>query len=203
MIKTQGPLSAAEITNQMHITNMAVRRHLGTLEKDGLIITDKIVHQAMGRPAAIYRLTDTAEEMFPKNYHLLTLDLLYELVQEAGPDMVDILFKRRKSTLQEKYAGQVEGKDLEDKVAVLTQIQNENGYMARWEKMGGPGDKMEYVLTEHNCPISQIANHYEQACRCELELFESLLDAEVKRTTCLAKGDRNCTYTIKKRSREQ
>ncbi|MCZ8514277.1 ArsR family transcriptional regulator [Paenibacillus filicis] len=179
------------------------RRHLNSLEKDGLIECDRIVHQAMGRPTAVYRLTDAAEDLFPKKYHLLALDLLHELIQETGPDMVDVLFKRRKGTLQQKYAEQIKGKKLEDRVAVLADIQNESGYMAKWEKLESSNDEEEFIITEHNCPISHIANQYEHACNCELDLFESLLDADVKRSTCLAKGDHNCTYKIKPRLKDR
>ncbi|MFC5650941.1 helix-turn-helix transcriptional regulator [Paenibacillus solisilvae] len=201
MIKTQGSLSATQITNQMDITNMAIRRHLNTLEKEGLI-ESKTMRQAMGRPTAVYSLTDAAEDLFPKKYHTLTLDLLNELVDEAGPNMVEVLFKRRKDTLHKKYKGEIQGKNLEEKVALLAGIQNENGYIVKWEKSGEDGPE-EYVLTEHNCPISQIANQYDHACTCELELFESLLDADVKRTNCLAKGDQKCVYKIKARAKER
>jgi len=37
MMKTAGPLSAKEITNELQITEMAVRRHLSSMERDGLI----------------------------------------------------------------------------------------------------------------------------------------------------------------------
>jgi predicted ArsR family transcriptional regulator len=60
-------------------------------------------------------------------------------------------------------------------------------------------DGGEYVLMEHNCPISQIANRYNHACDCELKLFESLLDADVERTECLAQQGRKCVYVIRQR----
>ena len=37
LLKTQGQLNAAELAEQLHLTEMAVRRHLSTLERDGLI----------------------------------------------------------------------------------------------------------------------------------------------------------------------
>jgi predicted ArsR family transcriptional regulator len=58
----------------------------------------------------------------------------------------------------------------------------------------------EYVLEELNCPISQVANRYQHACRCELDLFQSLLEADVERTECLAKGDKKCVYRIRKQA---
>ncbi len=192
MMKTSGPLSTKEITGQLGITEMAVRRHLGTMERDGLI-ESKMVRQTMGRPTAVYGLTELAESMFPKKYHTLTLDLLGELEQECGEETVNRLFDRRKDKLNRQYEADMHGKDLFEKVQRLAEIQNENGYMTECETQ----DDGQYVLMEHNCPISQIANRYNHACECELKLFESLLDAKVERTECLAQEGQKCVYVIK------
>jgi len=192
LLKTSGQLTAKELTDRLGITGMAVRRHIANLERDNLI-ESTTVRLPMGRPAAVYRLTDTADDFFPKNYHAVALDLLAELESESGEAMVNHLFDLRRSTLEQRYVGKMAGKDLERKVAALSEIQNENGYMASWEKFGDDG----FILTEYNCPISQVANKYNHACSCELQLFESLLNAEVSRTDCLADGDNKCVYRIR------
>lgn len=66
LMKTAGPLSAKELTTELQITEMAVRRHLGTMERDGLI-ESKMIRQTQGRPTAVYGLTELAEGIFPKN----------------------------------------------------------------------------------------------------------------------------------------
>jgi predicted ArsR family transcriptional regulator len=193
MLKVNGELSAKEITEQLGITGMAVRRHIATLERDNLI-ESTTVRLPMGRPAAVYRLTRQAEEYFPKNYHTIALDLLDELEREAGTETVNRLFERRQATLYNKYRDQLSAPELEQKVAALADIQNDNGYMAKWHK----DENGEYVLTEYNCPIYQVAGRYKQACTCERSLFASLLDAEVERTDCLADGGSKCVYRIRR-----
>ncbi|WP_054956941.1 helix-turn-helix transcriptional regulator [Paenibacillus dakarensis] len=191
MLKTQGPLSAKSISSALLVTEMAVRRHLGSLEKDGVIETE-LIRQAMGRPLTLYRLAPCAEALFPNKYSTLTLDLLDELAEEAGEEMVSRLFERRRDKLRQRYEAGVAGKVLADRVRTLTNIQNDNGYMAECEQT----EDGKYVIKEHNCPISQIANRYNQACSCELELFSSLLQAKVQRTECLASGGCRCVYVI-------
>jgi len=192
MLKTSGELTNKELTDQLGITGMAVRRHISILVRDNLI-ESTTVRLPMGRPAAVYRLTDQADDYFPKKYHSVALDLLAELEGEAGETMVNHLFDLRKVTLMQRYGDKMKNKNLEHKLAALSEIQNENGYMAAWEKNGDN----EYIFTEYNCPISQVANKYNHACSCELSLFESLLDAEVSRSDCLAKGDKKCVYHIR------
>nr|WP_156282009.1 metalloregulator ArsR/SmtB family transcription factor [Paenibacillus sp. NEAU-GSW1] len=193
LLKTNGELSAKDLTEQLGITGMAIRRHLEGFEKNGLLKT-RLIRQAMGRPTALYSLTEQAEQFFPKKYNTLALDLLSELAAESGEDTIHVLFDRRKETLLSKYAPALENKQLSEKVAALAQLQNDNGYMVQWEQQ----NEDEFVLKEHNCPIADVANKYNHACQCELQLFQSLLNADVTRTECLAKGDMKCEYQIKR-----
>ena len=49
MLKTAGSLTVSDISKELGITEMAVRRHLNTLERDEMI-KSTLVRQAMGRP---------------------------------------------------------------------------------------------------------------------------------------------------------
>ncbi|GGA32577.1 transcriptional regulator [Paenibacillus physcomitrellae] len=191
LLKTRGPLTAKEMAAELGITEMAVRRHLGTLERDELI-EPRLQRQTMGRPTSVYALTEHADGLFPKTYHKVALDLLGELAEEAGEDMVSRLFERRKLKLMRNYEPKMSGEDLRGKVRLLADMQNEGGYMAECEEL----DNGQFVLKEYNCPIFQVANVYNQACSCELDLFQSLLGTDVQRTECLAKGGSCCTYVI-------
>ncbi|WP_159881408.1 helix-turn-helix transcriptional regulator [Paenibacillus puerhi] len=193
LLKTKGPQSVGELSRQLGITEMAVRRHLHTLERDNLI-ESRLVRQAMGRPTHLYSLAPAADDLFPKKYQHLTLDLLEELAALAGPGQVDLLFERRKERLIGRYEDRMTGKPLADRVKELADIQHANGYMVNLETR----DDGSFVLQEHNCPISQVAKQYNHACSCELAMFRDLLgtDAAVERTECLAKGGSKCSYVI-------
>ncbi|OXM84389.1 helix-turn-helix transcriptional regulator [Paenibacillus rigui] len=194
MLKTKGALTVSDMAKQLGITEMAVRRHLNTLERDGLI-ESKLVRQAMGRPTNLYSLTESADELFPKKYHHLTLDLLGELMEEAGEAKVQQLFDRRKERLIGRYEEQLKGKPLSERVQTLADIQNANGYMVDWTAT----EDGQFIINEHNCPISQVANQYNHACQCELLMFETLLGADVERTECLVKGGMKCSYVIQEK----
>ncbi|GBG07343.1 ArsR family transcriptional regulator [Paenibacillus sp. MY03] len=199
LLKTRGALSTKDLTEELGITVMAVRRHIQSLERDNLIAS-KTIRQSMGRPTAVYTLTGQAEGFFPRKYHTLTLELLNELEDHFGEKAVDQLFDGRKDKMLKKYDQSMQGKDISDRVSKLAEIQNENGYMVEWEKVNDD----EYLLKEHNCPIEQVASKYQHACQCELQLFKSLLgDADVSRTECLAKGGQRCTYSIKKKKEKK
>jgi predicted ArsR family transcriptional regulator len=197
LLKTNDELTAKELTDQLNITSMAVRRHIDALERDGFIEA-RTIRQPMGRPTATYHLTERSNVLFPSKYHAVALDLLGELVQESGEEMVERLFERRKEKLFKKYTAVMENKSFHEKISLLASLQNENGYMVEWDQTS----EDEYTFVEYNCPIAQIANQYNHACRCELQLFESLLEAEVTRPACLAEGGRKCLYKIQRRVQE-
>lgn len=197
MLKTQGSCSTSDMAKAMGITEMAIRRHIQTMEKDGLIRTF-LVKQAMGRPAYRYSLTKEADDLFPKNYPQLTLELLGELEEQPeGAEIIGRMFEGRRDKLESRYRDRMKNRSLSERVAALAEIQNAGGYMAEWT-----ADRKEpgtYVLYEYNCPVAKVANRYRQACQCERQLFERLLDADVERTECLADGDRRCTYLVRRR----
>lgn len=199
MLKTRSSLSVSEMAKDLGITEMAVRRHLNTLERDGYV-TSALVRQSVGRPAHLYSLTEQADECFPKNYDSLTLDLLAELESDAfGDEAVGKLFTGREEKLVLQYQSRMDAKTLEERVKELAEIQNQGGYMAEWER----DVKGDYFIHEYNCPITQVAKRYNQACECELSLFERLLHAHVERTECLAQGGGKCTYRIRQRNQVQ
>ncbi|WP_139490743.1 helix-turn-helix transcriptional regulator [Brevibacillus dissolubilis] len=191
MLKLKGSLPVSDIANDLGITEMAVRRHLNTLERDDLI-TSTLVRQAMGRPTNVYSLSQQADELFPRNYSDLTLDFLKDIQEIDGDDKIDALFNRREDRLEEIYRQQIQG-ELEDRVAALAELQNEKGYMVEWEKDEETGD---YLLKEFNCPIAQVAREFTQACQCELSLFRKVLETTVEQTHCMAKGAEKCVYRI-------
>lgn len=194
LLKTNGAMSAAQLAVHLNMTEMGVRRHLYTLEEEGLLETE-MVRQPMGRPLRIYRLSTQGDEQFPKQYHQLILDLLKEMEFWPEEDGVGKLFESRKQSLVEKYAPQMAQSDLDERVEALGTIQDHNGYMVETERE----EDGSWLLHEYNCPIAQVAQHYKQPCACELALFRELLDADVTRTECIAEQGKRCTYRIRKR----
>jgi len=196
LLKREGRMNANELSLAIGLTEMAIRRHMYELEKAGSVRIIS-VKQPMGRPYHAYELTLAADGLFPKNYDALTLDLLAELADNPDTSaLIDVMFQGRKQKLLERFAARMHNKSLEDRVAELADIQNLGGYMTEVERTGDSS----YILHEYNCPIAQVADKYEQACQCELALFQELLDVPVTRTECLAKGQNRCSYHIKQPS---
>src|SRR5436189_4171855 len=56
-----------ELAQELALTDNAVRAHLATLERDG-IVQQRGARRGSGKPSYIYELTPEAEYLFPKAY---------------------------------------------------------------------------------------------------------------------------------------
>ncbi|MBM7604288.1 putative ArsR family transcriptional regulator [Metabacillus crassostreae] len=194
LIKKEGSLTVNELTSHLNITHMAVRKHLGSLEKDGFILSSEL-KQPMGRPLQIYSLSQKAAEYFPKNYEGISVDFLNDIKELHGEETIDLLFKNREERLSTEYRTRMQHKHHSvEKLNEMVNIQNEKGYMAELLKI----DNNTYELTEYNCPILSVAKEYKVACRCETAMFKEVIGTEnINRTLCQTEGDRHCKFLIK------
>jgi predicted ArsR family transcriptional regulator len=192
LLRFRGEMTVDELSRLMGISSVAVRQHLEVLTAANLV-TSLTERRPIGRPRRVYALTDAADDLFPKNYHILAHQILDHLLERDGPKKVAEVFEGRRQRLEAQYAERVRGKSLRDRVAAVAKMQDENGYMSDWEQR----EDGSFVLREHNCAICKVARNFPQACQKELELFTNLLDADVSRDQHMAKGDCMCSYVIR------
>lgn len=195
LLRTVGPMGASALAECLGITHVAIRRHLTALERDGLV-TSTLERQPMGRPTRLYSLTEQAEDLFPKKYGALSLEILDFLAeQENGLDLINGFFSRRRQDLIQRFGPHVDGPaEIGERVARLAEVQAASGYLASWKSGDRPGT---FYLLEHNCPVHTVSRKYEHACRHEMEFFKEVLGTQdVVREECIAKGGSCCRYRV-------
>lgn len=192
LLKKEVSLSVNELTDCLQITHMAVRKHLNSLEKDGLLESHEM-KKPMGRPLQLYSLSKKGERLFPKNYEGITIEFLRDLKEIYGEESITLLFKKREQRLTNEYSAKMEHKSNPDKIKELVRIQNEKGYMANIEQL----EPNTYELIEYNCPILSVADEYNIACSCETQMLKNVLKTDqIKRTNCKTDGDHHCKFLI-------
>jgi predicted ArsR family transcriptional regulator len=194
LLKRHGPQTVAKLHELLGLSRVAVRRHLEALESEGLV-EQTTRAPGRGRPAHRYALTDAGNELFPRNYQQLANQLLEAVRAELGPAAVERLFAHRQQALARQYAERTAGRGLPELASELAAIQDENGYMAKWE----PAGPDRYLVREHNCAISRVAGANPSACSHELALFRQLAgpDVEVDRISHIQSGDLECAYVLR------
>jgi predicted ArsR family transcriptional regulator len=190
-LKRQGDMTVSELCDALQITAMAVRRHLIGLQKEGLV-DSKIVKQLRGRPTYKYCLTDKAESLFPSGFQSLAADLLDAVHEQSGHKGVMDLLALRNDRQIRTLLPRMENKTLREKVAEVSKIFSENGYMTEWEET----EEGKFIIFQRHCAVHSVANQYRQLCVLEPKLIESLVGVPVTRQQYIMNNDPVCAYVV-------
>jgi predicted ArsR family transcriptional regulator len=197
-VRRRGEATAEQVAEQLEITVSGARQHLSALARDGLLDSAELPSPAgqRGRRTLTYSATAAADAYFPKAYGELTNELL-GYVADTDRELLDELFaRRREARITGARARLTSKRTLRAKVAELTRILDEDGYLASWEQVE-PG---VFRIVEHNCAIWAVAERYGQACTSELEFIRTVLEgADVERVQHMIAGARRCAYEVRAR----
>ncbi len=196
LLKMRAGMTVSQLTDALPISQMGIRQHLAILESEDLVEYYR-EKQKRGRPLHIYRLTDQANSLFPTTYANFAVGLMHEVAKFNGPGFITKVFQERMKSQLQAYQQRLQGKNLPERVKELTRIRDEEGYMACFDE-----NEDDYVLIEHNCPISVIAEEYPYVCEIELGLFRQSLGTKVVREEHLMQGSHRCCYRISKARKE-
>jgi DeoR family transcriptional regulator, suf operon transcriptional repressor len=194
-LRRTGPTPPDAIALALGASRSGVAQQLRALDSAGLV-TRTVVRHGVGRPRHLYDVTPLAQELFPSNYDGLATGLLAAILEVGGDTLVEEVFAARRRQAGARLRAEIEAAlptdaPLEDRLRELARLQDELGYLAEARTDGG-----ELRLIEHNCAVLDVAQASPVACQAELELFEELLGAEVRRERHIASGDRCCEYRV-------
>lgn len=188
----KGQGTATQLAKALKLSSQAIRRHLSELETEGLI-EYKSVQQGMGRPKHIYQLSQKGKSLFPHRYGEFAVSFIDTLIETVGKDGVSKVLEKQWQKKAQEYRDRVGDGNLKDRVSKLVQIRQEEGYMAELHQK----EPQNFILTEYNCAISEVAESYPSICGHELEMFSAILpDCRVERTHWLNSGEHRCGYLI-------
>jgi predicted ArsR family transcriptional regulator len=192
LLKRHPGASLGEVAEALHISKVAVLGHLPPLEAEGLV---ERTYQAgrVGRPRAVFRLTDRATALFPQGYTEMSLCALEFIERRLGRTGVTELLQERAHELEDRHRGRLALPALRERVGELARIRTEGGYMA---ETGAKG-RGTFEILEHNCPILALAGRFPEACESERRMFESLLNARVDVQHRMAAGDPVCRFLVR------
>ncbi|MEM7727053.1 MAG: iron-sulfur cluster biosynthesis transcriptional regulator SufR [Cyanobacteria bacterium P01_A01_bin.45] len=201
--------TALELAEALDISPQAVRRHIKDLEAENLIIYSSSVQEGMGRPQHRYKLSIDGKKYLnwadksinSENYGEFAVSLLDTLAETVGKDQVGTILRKqweRKSQNYREYLGNV---SLESRLEKLVELRKAEGFMAEChavESKKSENNENSFIITEHNCAISNVAESFPSVCGHELEMFSAVLpDCTVERTHWIINGEHRCGYLVK------
>jgi predicted ArsR family transcriptional regulator len=193
----QGPQTIAVLADRLGLSTAAVRRHIGCLVADGLLVevqNRRPVRRGRGRPARTYTVTDAGRAAFPHSYDDLATTALRYLRDTGGEQAVVAFADHRAATLALALTPRVSGSDIRSRVESLTSALIAEGYAATTED--APVATTGVQICQHHCPVAHVAAEFPQLCEAETRAFEGVLGTYVQRLATIAHGDGVCTTHV-------
>lgn len=183
-----------DILHHFTISETAVRKHLQELINQGYV-KESVIKQEIGRPYHLYALTGKGHATFPHQNKELPLELLQDLEEVGGKEVVNQLLLKRKEREQEQLAKKINHFPFSKQVEKLVDTQNERGYMMEYET----DEDGNFEVVNYNCPIYNIATTYDQICTNEKNMLTDIFpESDVCFHSCIASGGKYCGWYITK-----
>ncbi len=161
----RGVGTVEELSVQLKVTDNAVRAHLATLERDGLV-ERRGFQRGARKPHFSYALTAEAEQLFPKAYSTLFNQLLAILKQTLSPRKLEVVLHKVAEAL-------AVGNTPEENETIESRAERA---LAALESLGGAsnlqdeGGKLS-INSVTSCPFDVSVSKHPEVCR----LAESFL----------------------------
>lgn len=194
LLRRKGPQTVQSLSEAIGITPVGIRKHLDTLEIDGLV-KSTTQRRPIGRPVQIYSLTDAADDLFPKAYHTALVAIIRQILQVGGEELLMKVLEGRLQEMEAAYREYAAGATtLEERVAALARVRDEGGYMAEWERTDDG-----YLLIEHNCALCRATREFPQLCAAEARFMRRVLGegVSITRVEHQTEGGHRCVYLIR------
>jgi predicted ArsR family transcriptional regulator len=172
----QSSKTVDELARELNLTDNAVRLHLGTLERDGLVQARGVRREGgVGKPATEYEISAEAEPSFSKAY----IPFLSTLLAALGDRMTPVEIRALMRDVGHRMAGSVP--DSSNTVAMRTKIAsdllNALGGVTRVER---DPDSKDLRILGSGCPLSVAVGQREEVCVAVQTMLRDVIGVSVR-----------------------
>lgn len=182
------PCTVEELAEKLELTDNAVRAHLATLERDG-VVKQSGLRRGPRKPHFTYALTDDADKLFPKAYDALLNQLIAVLKTRLQPDEIEAVLREVGRAIATDAATGRET-SIDSRVQNALKVLEAIGGAAEAEKHG---DKI--VIRSNGCPLAAAVSVHPEVCRLAETLVAEVVKAPVKEL-CDREGRPKCRFEI-------
>lgn len=186
-----GAMTTDELAKALKLTDNAVRAHLATLERDGLVRTGGERREGkVGKPATVYHISPEVEPLFSKAYLPFLTALLSALGEQLGPEELRALLKE----VGLRLVAQVRrpSGDLSQRVLAASNFLNDLGGLSSVEEVD---QGARYTIQSRGCPVGAAVRERPEVCEAIVALMSELTGAKVR--SCCSRGDRpSCCFEV-------
>jgi len=171
-ILRSSPCTVEELATRLELTDNAVRAHLSTLERDG-IVRQSGIRRGARKPHFTYALTEEADRLFPKAYDALLNQLIAVLKHRLSPTEIEDVLREVGRAVA---ASMPNGHDasLQSRVQKAVKVLEAIGGSAEIEQNNG-----KIVIRGNGCPLAAAVSVHPEVCRLAETLIGEIVKAPV------------------------
>ena len=182
------PCTVEDLAEKLSLTDNAVRAHLSTLERDGLVRQSGL-RRGPRKPHFTYVLTDEADRLFPKAYDALLNQLIAVLKTRLSPPELDAALREvGRAMAATAPAGQ--NANLKSRVQSALKV---------LEAIGGAAEIVthedKFVIEANGCPLAAAVSVHPEVCHLAESLVAEIVKASVHEQ-CDRSGRPQCRFEI-------
>jgi predicted ArsR family transcriptional regulator len=178
-----------ELAEDLGLTDNAVRAHLLSLERDGLVKQSGI-QRGIRKPHFAYELTEEAEHLFPKAYDTLLNQLITVLKGRLSPAVLEEVLRAVGRSLAGAQAVDRRKGNLQKRVGMALPVLEALGGAARVDKVKG-----KFFIRSENCPLATAVTEHPEVCRLAETLLSEITGLGV-REQCDRDGPPRCRFEV-------
>lgn len=191
-----GRRSVAELHGIVDLSEVAVRRQLQVMERDGLVASETVRRDGPGRPGAAWHLTERGRRLLPDASAELADELLTYLEDVHGRRELLAFLRWRSERNQARYAPAVDGDAVGERVAQLAAALSDDGFLSEVDVITAPDGATVLELRQEHCAVRETAEAHPELCAWEAAMFSRVLGAKVSRKSTIAGGAAACVCHI-------
>lgn len=188
LLLRNGKRTVNELAEGLELSDNAVRAHLLTLERDGLVEPSGTV-KGFRKPHFLYRLTVEARHLFPKPYDSLFNRLLEALKGKVNSATLNEVLTDTGRRLALVNAKKPEG-DLSARLDATVQTLGELGGAAQIVN-----EDSQTKIKSESCPFADVAAEHPEVCRIAESMIGEMIGVPV-RETCDRSSSPKCCFVI-------
>lgn len=181
--------TVTELAEALRLTDNAVRAHLLSLERDGLV-RQSGVQRGARKPHFAYELTDEAERLFPKAYDALLNQLITTLKGRLPPSAIEDVLREVGRSLAARHAPDGGADNLESRLGNVLEILKAIGGTPFLESEGG-----KIVIRSGGCPLAAAVVEHPEVCELAEALVAEVVGLPV-RESCHRADSPKCRFEI-------
>jgi predicted ArsR family transcriptional regulator len=179
-----------ELAGALRLTDNAVRAHLTSLERDGLVCQSGIQH-GFRKPHTTYALTAEAEQIFPKAYGTLLDILLTVFSRKLTKRELRAGMRDAGREIAAAHRPRVKGKNRKQRIETALAVLKDLGGAATLDESEG-----KQFIRGKDCPLAAATSRHPEACLIAESLLTEIIGASVKER-CLHGPTPSCCFEVR------